>query len=39
MAYASDITDAGWEKIKDLFPNGNRAVHDKRDLEAVFMNK
>ncbi|KKR96286.1 MAG: Transposase, partial [candidate division TM6 bacterium GW2011_GWE2_41_16] len=37
MAYASDITDAGWEKIKDLFSNGNRSVHDKRILvNAVF---
>ena len=37
MAYSSDITDQGWEKIKDLFPNGNRSVHDKRILvNAVF---
>ena len=38
MAYSSDITDQGWEKIKDLFPNGNRSVHDKRILvNAVFL--
>jgi len=34
--YASDLTDAQWEKIKEFFPVGNKSVAHKRSLvEAV----
>lgn len=32
MKYPSSLKDAQWAKINHFFENGNRAVHDKRDL-------
>jgi len=34
--YPSDLTDAQWEKISKLFPNGNKSeVHKRSLLEGV----